>query len=365
MNFNHNHYVPCLQWKQGEYLAISGLSKTAKSFITPLIEVPEIGFDFETWSASKEIDEHLDPFAKRVHSKWGDSPCFVDLVRLPPDKTMADGRHPISFVFDRLRNEGCSAVPVTGLARDRRAQDAIKQVVLKDKLGLGLRIGIGEAAGAKVKDEIEKLLAGSGLKAEYCDLIVDIGAPNFEPVEGFTKLIESLLRRLPHLSRWRTLTLVGTGFPSTMAEIKQSVEYIKRWEWIAYKKLVNSIQGSLRLPTFGDFAINHPNSISVDMRLVKPSATIRYTIDDGWLIVKGPNVRDNGYDQFRLHSRTVLNSKNFMGSSFSQGDKFIEACAAGSVGTGNLTTWRKVGTSHHIEKVVRDISRLFGSSNAP
>lgn len=39
--------------------------------------------------------------------------------------------------------------------------------------------------------------------------------------------------------------------------------------------------------------------IDIDMRLVRPSANIRYAIDDAWFIVKGSNVRDNGYEQFR------------------------------------------------------------------
>ena len=58
-------------------------------------------------------------------------------------------------------------------------------------------------------------------------------------------------------------------------------------------------------------------------------------------------------------------SAGSMGPEFSEGDRYISECAGGSAGTGNLTTWRKVGTNHHLEKVVRDISSLFGSSAAP
>jgi hypothetical protein len=361
MKFDHHHYVPCLQWKQGEYLAISSLSKNTRKQITPLIEVPEIGFDFETRSDTKEIDEHLDLFIKRVKDKWGANPCFIDLLRIPSEMLMANGSHPISYVFNHLHREGCYAVPVSGIARNKKANRSIKQALSKDKNGLALRLTIEEAAQSNIRSEVENFLTMFGLKFEDCDLIIDLGAPNFEPINGFTKMMEAFYRRLPYLSRWRTITLIGTAFPNSMAEIKQSTEYIKRWEWVLYKQLVNRLKGSVRLPAFGDYGINHPNSISLDMRLVKPSATIRYTIEDGWLIVKGPNVRDNGYEQFRHHCKTVLNSHNFMGPDFSTGDKYIELCAAGAVGPGNLTTWRKVGTSHHVEKVVLDISNLFDS----
>jgi hypothetical protein len=228
-----------------------------------------------------------------------------------------------------------------------------------------LRVNIEEAAKPGLKGETDALLAKVGLNAEDCDLILDLGAPNFKPVEGFAKLVEALIRRSPYLPRWRTFTLMGTSFPSTMAEIKRSPEIIPRWEWVLYKRLVGSLLESVvRLPTFGDYGINHPDLLLLDMRLVKPSATIRYTADDGWFIVKGPNVRDNRYEQYRDHCRTVMGFAGYMGPEFSQGDRYISECAAGSAGTGNLTTWRKVGTNHHLERVVWDIANLFGSSAA-
>lgn len=366
MKFDHKHYIPCLRWKQGEYQALVGLSGTARNFITPLIEVPELGFDFETRSESKTIDEHLEPFARRVRKKWGTRPCFVDLLHIPSDKVMTDGRHPVSFVFDELRAARCSAVPVTGLARDSRYSGAVRQAVSRDRRGLCLRVTIEEAAKPSLQDTAKALLAKVGVDSEDCDFILDLGAPNFEPVEGFERLIETLIRKMPYIARWRTFTLLGTSFPSTMAEIKQSPTTIRRWEWVLYKRLVGSlVRANVRLPTFGDYGVNHPDLLLLDMRLVKPSATIRYTTEDGWLIVKGPNVRDNGYEQYRDHCRTVKASASYMGARFSEADRYISECAAGSAGTGNLTTWRKVGTNHHLEKVVQDISSLFGSLAAP
>src|SRR5262245_15590588 len=109
MHFDHRHYVPCLRCKLGEYQAMLHLSDTVKKFITPLIEVPEIGFDFETETSSKSIDIHLAPFAKRVKAKWQQRPCFVDLRLIGALQRMANGTHPVKFAFDELRALGCSA----------------------------------------------------------------------------------------------------------------------------------------------------------------------------------------------------------------------------------------------------------------
>ena len=194
-----------------------------------------------------------------------------------------------------------------------------------------------------------------------CDFVLDLGAPNFEPIDGFTKLVHALLSRLPYQNSWQTITIMGTSFPETMAEVRSSPTLLKRWEWLLYKRLAAKLakQGT-RIPTFGDYGINHKDVPQVDMRLVKPSATIRYTIDDGWFIVKGPNVRDHGFEQYRDHCRTVTKSPYFRGSDFSIGDKYIQNCSLGKEKTGNLSTWRKIGTNQHLEKVVQDIANLFG-----
>src|SRR6266498_1429307 len=113
--FTHCHYVPCLRWKQGEYKAVSLLSSSASAMVTPLIEVPEKGYDFETRSDKKTIDEHLAPFPKRVATHWKKRPCFVDLRLIAATERLKKGVHPAAHVFDALEGHDCAAVPVTGL----------------------------------------------------------------------------------------------------------------------------------------------------------------------------------------------------------------------------------------------------------
>jgi hypothetical protein len=365
MNFDCRHYVPCLRWKQGEYQAALQLSETARSVITPLIEVAERGFDFETGVSKKTLDQHLALFVKRLESKWRHQPCFVDLNCIKPRERMADGRHPVHYVFDELRARGCAAIPVTGLARDAAHQEAIFQVVAKYRPGLCLRLDIAEAAKPNLKAAIDALFAKT-VSPNESDLIFDLGAPNFVPIEGFAKAVEALLRRLPYLSSWRTFTLMGTSFPPSMAEIKTSPVSITRNEWLLYKSVATNLsKAKFRVPSFGDYCINYPNVLPMDMRLLKPSATIRYATDDAWFIVKGPNVRDNQFGQYRNHCRTVMTSGYYFGEDFSAADKYISECSKGAESTGNLTTWRWVGTNHHLEVVARAISSFYATSSTP
>jgi len=51
----------------------------------------------------------------------------------------------------------------------------------------------------------------------------------------------------------------------------------------------------------------------------------------------------------------LVSSGLFMGHNFSAGDDHIYKCAKKMLKKpGNLTTWRSVGTNHHIQKVVND-----------
>jgi len=344
------------------------LSIRTKASITPLIEVPEIGYDFETGKNDKSLDEHLTKFTLRVFLKWQKYRCFVDIHPrfIDPSARMADGQHPLKFVFDRLRKQGCMATPVTGIDHNMECQDAIKEAVYKDGRGLCLRIRLEDAVKPDIKQSFDMNLAEIGMMVGECDLILDLGAPNFEPVEGFAKLIVAVMRNIPYLPDWRTFTMIGTSFPSSMGEVRESPATIQRSEWLLYKKIIEILnEAKMRLPTFGDYAIHHPDAHHLDMRIIKPSATIRYTANNSWFIVKGPNVRDHGYEQFRGHCGTVITSPHYLKPEFSYGDRYIDDCASGVAKTGNLSTWRMVGTNHHIEKVVSDVSSLFGSSGNP
>ena len=366
MGFNHKHYVPCLRWKQGEYQAILRLFDNTKAFITPLIEVPEIGYDFETQKANKTIDDHLEPFVKRVMKKWGTKPCFVDISLVNPNERLSGDRHPLKFIFDELRDNKCRAIPVTSLNRDKAFRTVIKRITSTDNHGLSIRLNIEEATKPELNKSIDTILRSNDLKANQCDLVLDLGAPNFEPVDSFAKLCVVIIKRIPKIDQWRSFIICGTSFPKSMGSIKRGTTIKHRFEWLLYKSIVKILStDNVRLPTFGDYGINHPDVLPRDMRFVTPSATVRYTTQDSWLIVKGINVRKNGFEQYRDLCRNVISSSHYLGEDFSSGDKYIADCGKGQESTGNLTTWRWVGTNHHIEKVVDDIASFFESLGNP
>ena len=140
--FNHRHYVPILKWKMGEYQALSRLAGPVKDRITPLLEIPPVGFDFETQRNKESADDHLGDFGKRLKSKWQARPCFVGLKHLPAATRCAGGRHCVEVLFETARAEGCAAIPVVSFANDAAFLAAVATVSRQDRRGVCLRLSL-------------------------------------------------------------------------------------------------------------------------------------------------------------------------------------------------------------------------------
>lgn len=365
MQFDYRHYVPCLKWKLGEYQAVYRLNDAIKNNFTPLIEVPEIGWDFEKGENIRTLEKHLELFTKRVANKWGKASCIIDLRCIQPSSKMQGGVQPVRFIFNKLRENCCSAIPTINLNNDNAYQQEIKTILKEDKNGLCLRISLVQASKQTLKKDIDRILEILTIQSEEIHLILDIEAPNYIPLDGFIKLIKIIISNLPYLNKWRTFSILGTSIPETKSSIKKGVSILYRYEWLLYKKIIKDfLKEKLRLPTFSDYVINHPRILPpLDMRLFNPSAIIKYTIDDKWFMVKGKGTKEeNGFKQFRDLSKIIISTQHYCGPNFSYGDDYIEKCANGNTKTpGNLTTWIQVGTNHHIQKVIKDVANFYDS----
>jgi len=377
MEFDHKHYIPCLKWKQGEYQAISRFDSSIKNYFTPLIEVPEIGWDFEEKRNIRTLEEHLMLFTKRVIKKWGKAPCIIDTRYILSTGKIEESVQTIRFIFNKLRENCCYAIPTIHLDNDNEYKEEIRNIIKEneeelcllkeDKEDLCLRLSLEQASKEKLKKDIDIMLEKLKIQLNKIHLILDMDAPNYIPLEGFAKLIKKIIYNLPYLNEWRTFSILGTSIPKTMSEIKKGVKILDRYEWIFYKRIIEDFEKeNSRLPTFSDYGIYHPNILLPrDMRQINSSANIKYTINDKWFIVKGRGIKVEGgldLEQFRDLSKTIISTQYYYGSNFSFGDDYIEKCANGKTKTpGSLTRWIQVCTNHHIQKVIKDIANYYAS----
>jgi T4 beta protein len=357
---DHHHYLSVLKGRLGEYGALQAMSSDAKDFLTPLIEIPPIPWNYAAKQPAKTIDQHLLKVGTNIERAWGrDQPLFVDLMWIGEDERLANGLHPVTYVLGTTRDRGVHAIPVTGLARDAEYQRACKCAIREDGRGVCLRIQEEDFEESNdLEFQMSRLLSDLNTRERETDLILDLRALGGTDPYGRLGRVVELIYALPKLGLWRSFALCGTAFPEDLMGIPPlNTSSIPRIEWALWKELVSN-SNLVRVPTFGDYAIAHPQPSEVDPRIMRASASIRYTTDESWLILKGQNLRDHGFSQFHQVSAALLKDPQYSGPKFSWGDRYISDCANHLVSTGSLTTWRKVGTSHHIAYVMRQLANF-------
>ena len=325
----------------------------------PLIEVPPLEWDFEESKYVNKIDKHLERFISRFIKKWGKGKAFVDLHLIDPALRMADGAHPMMYVLEEAHKHKLELIPVTSLNRDSDYQRAIKISITQPSRGVCLRLCINDLLKLAKMNHLNAFIHDYSLGIDDLDIVLDLEAPDFNPVGQFARLLHNQIQNLSEIKHVRSFTIAGSAFPKSIGQLSIGAQIIERSEWYLYREYCDRLTSVERKPQFGDYAISHPALLQLDMRLIKPAASLRYTTGDGWYIHKGPNVRDNGFSQYRNICLELMKSRHFLGGAYSPGDKYIKECGNGTASTGNLTVWRWVGTNHHITKVVDD-SANFG-----
>ena len=185
-------------------------------------------------------------------------------------------------------------------------------------------------------------ISGTSLKAYLYDL---------------AQIATAFLANLPDPSAWKTITVSSSAFPENLGAVPpRSVESLPRVELQLRDELASRKRKIPRFPTFGDYGICHPDLLDFDPRTHTPSAAIRYTTERKWLIVKAGSIKKHKLEQFRQLSDTLRKRPEYYGENYSWGDRYISECADCNVGHGNLTTWRQVGTNHHVTLVANQIA---------
>ena len=354
------HYVPLLRWRMGEYQALEKLGDAQKAATVPLLEILPPDYDFELRKPKKDIDEHLNSFGDKLKKKWDARPALLDAGRLEPAVRMADGRHPMTFLFDEARLLGTSVTPVTTLERDAAYQEAVRVIEVMDLRGAALRCTLAEALDPDFDDKVGALLAGLEIEANSLDILLDLEAPAFDPQDSLIAVITAALTSAQIFAHSRSITLLATSFPETMAALTHSIQQVPRREWILYKAVIAALPNNVRRPAFGDYCVAALAFAKGDMRYMRGSPNVRYAIDDAWLVAKAKRTPGSSNQAYPGLCGLIIGSGSYYGSGYSAGSAHIEGCRSGTTTRGNPTVWKWVATNHHITKVLDDLAMLPG-----
>jgi len=356
MKVNPGDYVPSLRWRTGEYQALAALTDAAKSRVVPFIVVPEIEFDFEEWKNKKTVQEHVEPFPKRFKAKWSVRPAWIDVHPKIQTGRMDDGRLPVEYIFDELLEAGSNAVPVTSLDTPNEINAAVYKIVKRDRRGVGVRARIEHIMKPGFKAALTALLAVVGVTPKDADLVIDLGAPNYEPYDDFADALIAAMSVVDNIDEFRNYILMGCAYPETIALDKPGGELI-RHDWLFYRTFLTKLGDSDRIPNFSDYTIVNPEFTPRDMRMIKSGGRVVYTTSGSWFIRKGGAFRDNP-QQMHVHCADIISSGKYRGATFSSGDDYIDKCAAKKKGPSNQPWWKFVAINHHIMHVLEDLAKL-------
>lgn len=358
--FADDHYVPILKGRAAEFDALAELSGGDRLHLTPLVEVIPLPWNFAEEGPATTVNEHISSAIRNFARSWGgDHRFFVDLGLLGGDDRAEDGRHPMALMLELAQREALIVVPVLGLTSDDDYRAAVRDG--HDGHGACLRLRSADLTRVDSHDAISALVDELGLASGEVDLIVDLRQLNPEAADFNLIGAQGVLSAVPTATEWRSLTLAGSSFPENLTSMMPaSEERFPRAEWAVWEALHARRNQLQRPPTFSDYAIAHPDPPeSIDPRLLRVSAQLRYTVADAWLVFKERNIRDYGHEQFLDICGRLVQRPEFYGRDFSWGDAYIADRASGAdVRPGNPRMWRKVGTSHHMAVVMDQIANL-------
>ena len=352
MTFGADHYVPILKVKRGEKKALQSLRPAVQQRITPLLEIVERRED-----KSRTLREHLDTaFNELALSVRPYSRCFLDTREIATEGPLASAE-----VFRRAYEEGIEFTPVTGLSRSADVSAAMAY----RKKGIALRLTRSEFESGHLTSMIQAFIRSHNLLLEDVDLIIDLGALDDFIVDGVVALAQAFLVDVPDQLRWRTLTISACAFPLSMRGVdRNSHDLVERAEWRAWRDHFHAQRDVFpRVPTFSDCAIQHPSGVEgFNPQTMQVSASVRYTAQDSWLLIKGEGRRSI---PLRLQYPSLATSlvyghlkSHFSGASHCHGCAMIRASANGNSGLGSPEVWRRIGTIHHLTTVAENLAAL-------
>jgi Beta protein len=353
--FDHKHYVPILRWKRAEWVALGKLTLEDRRSITPLVEPTPWSFKGRNNKPAPNPADVLTKNALDLQEQWGLTPFFVDLWHVDPSLRIASSFHPLEFLAEQARSRGLGLIPVTGLHRDRHYQAAVTSVITRDRRGACIRIHPTDVESPEFPENLSGLLGLIGLEMENADLLVDYqvwrqGAPT----------VAALSNLIPDIDRWRTFSVASGAFPRDLTGFTIGQHTLPRFDWMGWKAQVSTCPIPRRLPTFSDYTIQHAD-FAEPPEYANFSASIRYTSNDYWVIMRGESVfQDNGpgFAQWPANAQLLCSRNEYCGPKFSFGDQYIHQMGAQILSTGNAETWLRAGVNHHMVFVVRQIANL-------
>jgi hypothetical protein len=180
---------------------------------------------------------------------------------------------------------------------------------------------------------------------------------DFQAIAGRGINFAPWINRIPLLEVWPSMTFLSGAFPKDLANLAKNEQHVlQRGDWESWCDLLN--RHPTRLPTFGDYTIQHGIFEEHEGKHFNFSASIRYASPDGWVVMRGEGVLNEegpGYAQWPANAQLLCERPEFCGPNYCWGDTFVKDMSTQLARTGSAKEWLAAGINQHITMVVNHL----------
>lgn len=250
--------------------------------------------------------------------------------------------------------------PVTGTERADWQQEAAAEVARASGNGLGIRVRVPELPDERrseaVRGMIDRIRAGGTVPL---DLLLDLGDVTDEHhrADKWALRAWDLLGRL---HRWRTVVVLAGSVPCSVTDLAVgAMTEPHRFDWDIRHMMLHAGAAVVPRLTYGDYGAQHTRGADHPTGGWSPPwGFLRYTTERTFLLAKAATEGEGRAAGVRSLARQIVETPEFRGAGFSDGDRWLEECARGTgrAGTGGVGKWIEAGHNGHMTYVARQLT---------
>jgi hypothetical protein len=344
-------YVPVLKGRQGEFAALAEIQMSTRQRVLPLIEILPGPAD-----EPADLKSLINHTARKL-KVWAGDRLLLDAGLLPTEAAIDGQSGAVGYAVAAAAGEFVDATPVIRLNDEDLALQDAAAAHAEHGNGIAVRLNVEDLDedAEDIDDGLSGLLAKLGVNRSDVDLLLDLSVVGGDPaVRVLSRLTADALRGLTAVEDWRQIVVTAGAFPADLSAFGPwTIGEPIRYDAALYDRLQQRKRID-RMPIFGDYAISHP--LLANGPAFPPAPQLRYTVADRWLTLKGSRNDPRGHEQFYEVCARIARHAQFVGPNLGRADTRIADPTR--YGPGNGSTWRQIGTTHHLDYVVERLTSL-------
>lgn len=323
-----NRYLPMLRSKAGEAIALTNLTTAAKDRMMPVFHL---------------VNTPPATFGASVGAAWAGRPMVLDGTF---QTDIAGTAASFTQMFGVIGRATVRLIPSIEYNATPPYLTGVQQVRGRYFPGVLVKAKLNQLQA------VQAWVIAQGWNPNEVDLVVTLGEiANFDPATLVPVVVGAIQNNIPNPSPWRSITLSASSAPKDHGGLARGRTDVPRLEWQVWRGVVAA--GPPYQIDYADYSTITPDLTDPPGYVMsRATVSVRYTIDDYWIILKGrPTTGGSGQamtPQYRAHARTLVADPAFGGLVGCWADGRIQQIAAGNQTPGGRPQWASYAANRHL-----------------